>query len=138
MSRKVRIIKIKNVYGKLAGLKCSDVLIMLRPISYLADLNPEDGALVGIGSISNKILIYPGGVGSTVGSYIIYGLKVNDKKPVALLVKYVDIVTLVGSILADIPLYIIEDWDSIISLTNNSPVWIGHGCIGDEVIRIEG
>ncbi len=137
MDRKLMSVRIRNVYGRLTKQICSDVMILTRPLSYLADLNPEEGVLKDIGNIKDKILIYPGGVGSTVGSYIIYGLKINNKRPIALLVKYIDVVTLVGSILADIPLFIVEDWESIMSLVGNSLVWMGRGCINNEVIQIE-
>lgn len=133
-----KVIRIKSIHGEFKETICGDVIVVSRPISYLADLDPEKGVLSGIGSIANKILIYPGGVGSTVGSYIIYGLKIRGEKPIALLVKYVDIITLVGSLLADIPLYLVEDWNSIESLINGSSVWMGRGCINDGVINIEG
>ena len=54
-------------------------------------------------SIKDKILVFPHGKGSTVGSYIIYGLKKNGVAPLAMITQEIDTVVAVGTIIAGIP-----------------------------------
>ncbi len=53
--------------------------------------------------ITNRILIFPGGKGSTVGSYIIYQLKKHGKSPCAMISRRADTIVAVGAIIAEIP-----------------------------------
>ena len=48
------------------------------------------------------IFVFPRGKGSTVGSYIIYGLKVNNVSPLALIAEEAETIVIAGAILADI------------------------------------
>ncbi len=54
--------------------------------------------------MKGKILIYPTGKGSTVGSYVIYGMKKMGTAPAAIIMREADTVTIIGCVLAGIPL----------------------------------
>ena len=54
--------------------------------------------------VSGKILIFPGGKGSTVGSYVIYQLKKRGLAPVAMINIRSEPIVAVGAIISGIPL----------------------------------
>jgi predicted aconitase with swiveling domain len=53
--------------------------------------------------VKDKILVFPCGKGSTVGSYVIYGLKKNQVAPSAIVNKETETIVATGVILAGIP-----------------------------------
>ncbi|MDL5502763.1 MAG: DUF126 domain-containing protein, partial [Candidatus Methanoperedens sp.] len=55
-------------------------------------------------SIKGKVLVFPGGKGSTVGSYSIYQLKKNGAAPTAMINIRTEPIVAVGAIISDIPL----------------------------------
>lgn len=91
------------------GYAEGEALILNRPISFLGEVNPITGVL-RVNSVEekvkDKILIFPHGKGSTVGSYIIYGLKRYNNKPKAIVNLVVDPVIIIGCVFAEIPLVI--------------------------------
>jgi len=54
-------------------------------------------------SISGKVLVFPTGKGSTVGSYTLYRLKRNGLAPAAIVNTQCETITAVGCIIAEIP-----------------------------------
>ena len=54
--------------------------------------------------IAGKVLIFPGGKGSTVGSYVIYQLKKRGLAPVAMINIRSEPIVAVGAIISGIPL----------------------------------
>ena len=62
-------------------------LVSSSPISFLGSIDVKTGMVVEKGhelegiSIKGKVLVFPGGKGSTVGSYAIYQLKKNGAAP---------------------------------------------------------
>ncbi len=116
-----------------------ELLLIDRVISYLGDIDPRNGTVFGNIKIKDKVLMYLGGIGSTVGSYKIYGLAVEGNAPKALIITYIDEVTVVGAVLADIPLFLIKESDfKKIKESVNSKDHAVHVCIKDEVLIIEG
>ncbi|MEA3558543.1 MAG: DUF126 domain-containing protein [Candidatus Thermoplasmatota archaeon] len=95
------------------------VLFWDGPISFLGDVDPDTGMLTVGGrtmNISEKVLFFIGGTGSTVGSYVLYNLKLNGKAPRAIVVKKADAIITIGCILGDIPLVhkvSVEEWPQI-------------------------
>ena len=79
-------------------------------ISFLGNIDPRTGMVVDPGhelygeSISGKVLIFPGGKGSTVGSYVIYQLKKKDLAPAAMINLRSEPIVAVGAIISGIPL----------------------------------
>lgn len=80
------------------------------PISFLGDIDPKTGQITAERhplkgkSITGKILIFPFGKGSTVGSYVIYQLIKNKKAPIAFLTQKADPIVAVGAIISGIPM----------------------------------
>jgi predicted aconitase with swiveling domain len=78
-------------------------------ISFFGGVDPDSGIIVEKGhelegqSIAGRILVFPTGKGSTVGSYTIYRLKQNGKAPAAIINRECETITAVGCIIAEIP-----------------------------------
>ena len=95
----------KILKGKLMG----EALVTVDDISFYGGCDPETGEIVEKGhhlegkSVSGKILVFPTGKGSTVGSYVLYALKKAEKAPLAIINKTTDPVVAVGCIISEIP-----------------------------------
>jgi len=86
------------------------ILVSGEPISFLGGVDPETGEvtekshpLYGKG-ITGKILAFPHGKGSTVGSYVLYALARNGKAPAGMVNAEAEPIIVVGAIIAGIPL----------------------------------
>jgi predicted aconitase with swiveling domain len=66
-------------------------------------------------SVKDSILVFPYGVGSSVGAYTIYSLKSNNSAPLAMVCKKADLTVASGCALANIPLVIAteEEFDKL-------------------------
>ena len=60
-------------------------------------------------------MVFPHGVGSSVGAFTIYSLKSNDSAPVAMICQKADLTVASGCALANIPMIVVstEEFDSI-------------------------
>ncbi len=91
--------------GKVIG----EALVTGDDISFYGGCDPETGEIVEKGhhlegkSVSGKVLVFPSGKGSTVGSYVLYALKKAEKGPLAIVNKIMDPVVAVGCIISEIP-----------------------------------
>ena len=78
-------------------------------ISFFGGVDPDTGIVVEKGhelegqSISGKVLVFPTGKGSTVGSYTLYRLKMNGVAPAAIVNAQCETITAVGCIISEIP-----------------------------------
>ena len=78
-------------------------------ISFFGGVDPDTGVIVERGHelegqcISGKVLVFPTGKGSTVGSYTLYRLRRNGQAPVAIINMECETITAVGCIIAEIP-----------------------------------
>ena len=54
-------------------------------------------------------MVFPSGVGSSVGAYTIYSIKSNDTAPLAMICLKADLTVATGCALTNIPLIIISD-----------------------------
>jgi len=85
-------------------------LVSTQPISFLGSIDVKTGVVVEKGhelegqSIKGKVLVFPSGKGSTVGSYSIYQLKKNNAAPSAMINVRTEPIVAVGAIISDIPL----------------------------------
>ncbi|WP_292407420.1 MULTISPECIES: DUF126 domain-containing protein [unclassified Methanoculleus] len=92
------------------GLGSGDLLVSSEPISFLSGVDPETGTVVERGhpleghSIAGRVLAFPYGKGSTVGSYVIYALKQNGYAPAAIINTEAEPIIAVGAIIAGIPM----------------------------------
>ena len=91
------------------GCTEGEALVTHMGISFFGGVDPDTGVVVERGhelegqSISGKVLVFPTGKGSTVGSYTLYRLKRNGKAPVAIVNAECETITAVGCIIAEIP-----------------------------------
>lgn len=91
--------------GKVHG----EALVSRMGISFYGGIDPDTGIVTEAGhdlqgeSIAGKVLVFPSGKGSTVGSYILYRLKKNGHAPAAVINAECETITAVGCIIAEIP-----------------------------------
>lgn len=91
--------------GKAEG----EALVTNEPISFFGGVDSKTGIVIEKGhelegkSIRDKVLVFPFGKGSTVGSYVIYALKKNGVAPKAIINRETEIIVASGVILAEIP-----------------------------------
>ena len=91
--------------GKAEG----EALVTSMPISFYGGVDPNTGIVLEKGhelqgqSIKDKILVFPQGKGSTVGSYTLYRMKKNGTAPAAMVNKETETIVAVGAIISEIP-----------------------------------
>lgn len=96
--------------GIVEGHCKAEALVSSKPISFLGGVDPTDGKIVEKDHdlygklVKNKILCFPHGHGSTVGSYVLYSLAKKGTAPKAILNQTADPVVVVGAIIANIPM----------------------------------
>jgi predicted aconitase with swiveling domain len=87
-----------------------EVLITKSKISFLGDVDINTGKIVGSDidlkgeSIKDKILIFPEGRGSTVGSNVIYGLSRKGLAPKLIATCRAEPITISGAIYGEVPM----------------------------------
>ncbi|MGA2308272.1 MAG: DUF126 domain-containing protein [Candidatus Bathyarchaeia archaeon] len=92
------------------GTCTAEALVSAKPISFLGGVDPADGKIIEkkhdlCGTcIKDKVLVFPHGHGSTVGSYVMYSLSKKGLAPAAIINQTADPVVVVGAIIADIPM----------------------------------
>ena len=92
-----------------AGRAEGEALVTRMGISFFGGVDPESGVVVERGhelegqSIAGKVLVFPTGKGSTVGSYTLYRLKKAGLAPAAIVNADCETITAVGCIIAEIP-----------------------------------
>ena len=93
-----------------SGQASGPALVTKDAISFLGNVDARTGMVVDpvhelYGQcIAGKVLIFPGGKGSTVGSYVIYQLKKRGLAPVAMINIRSEPIVAVGAIISGIPL----------------------------------
>jgi len=91
--------------GQISG----EALISHMGISFYGGVDPETGIITEAKhdlegqTIAGKVLVFPSGKGSTVGSYVLYRLKKNGHAPLAIINTDCETITAVGCIIAEIP-----------------------------------
>jgi len=91
--------------GKARG----EAMVSRTPIGFFGGVDSKTGVVIERGhelegkSVKGKILVFPGGKGSTVGSYVIYGLKKNRVAPAAIVNRETEAIVATGVILSGIP-----------------------------------
>lgn len=91
------------------GMVSGETLVSTMGISFFGGVDAESGVVVERGhdlegqSIAGKVLVFPTGKGSTVGSYTLYRLKKAGKAPIAIVNAECETITAVGCIIAEIP-----------------------------------
>lgn len=86
-----------------------EVLVSTEPISFYGAVDTETGAFIEEGhqlegeNIADTVLVFPRGKGSTVGSYVLYGLARSGTAPAALINHETETIVATGAILGEIP-----------------------------------
>jgi predicted aconitase with swiveling domain len=92
------------------GVAEGELLVSSKPVSFYGGVDPNTGVVTDAESdikgqsIAGKILVFPTGKGSTVGSYTLYRLKKNGKAPAAIINGDCETICAVGGIISDVPL----------------------------------
>jgi predicted aconitase with swiveling domain len=92
------------------GVARGEVLVTSMPISFLGGVDPHTGVVVDRShelageKISGRVLVFPHGKGSTVGTYTLYQLAKNRLAPVAIVNRVAEPIVAVGAIMSGIPL----------------------------------
>jgi len=99
------------VQGKSQGiiLKSNDSINFLGTVDKKTGIISDESHDLFKKSIKDCILVFPSGVGSSVGAYTIYSIKSNDTAPLAMICKKADLTVATGCALANIPLVIVSD-----------------------------
>ncbi len=100
------------LHGRLirGGAARGEALVSPESIGFLGGVDPDTGIILDPNhplqgqSIAGKILVFPHGKGSTVGSYTILRLKEAGAAPLAMINANSEAITAVGAIIADIPM----------------------------------
>ena len=91
--------------GKVEG----EAIVSSEPIGFYGGIDMKTGIIIDKShplegeSVKDKILVFPNGKGSTVGSYVIYGLQKNGVGPKGIINKETETIVATGVILAGIP-----------------------------------
>ncbi len=91
------------------GIGEGEALVTSQPISFYGGVDPDAGEVIEKGhelqgkSVKGKILVFPNGKGSTVGSYTLYRMKKNGVAPAGIINKECETIVAVGAIIAEIP-----------------------------------
>ena len=99
------------VSGKIQGI----VLKSENPINFLGTVDKKTGIISDKNhdlyqkSIKDTVLVFPSGVGSSVGAYTIYSIKSNNTAPLAMVCQKADLTVATGCALANIPMITISD-----------------------------
>jgi len=111
------------VKGKVDGI----VLKSNMPINFLGTVDKNTGIISDKNhelynkSIKDSVLVFPSGVGSSVGAYTIYSIKSNNSAPIAMICQKADLTVASGCALSNIPLVIVSD-EEFSSLQNGQRI----------------
>ena len=96
--------------GISSGRGKGPLLVSPVPLSFLSGVDPESGIIVEKGHplqgacITGKVLAFPYGKGSTVGSYVLYALSRNGHAPAAIINTEAEPIIATGAIMGGIPM----------------------------------
>ena len=116
------------VAGKVKGI----ILKSENPINFLGTVDKKTGIISDQNHdlfekpIKDTILVFPSGVGSSVGAYTIYSIKSNNAAPLAMICQKADLTVATGCALANIPLITVSD-EEFSSLKNGMTILLDTG-----------
>ena len=110
------------------GIATAEAAVGKDAISFLGGVDAKTGIVIEKGNalegkkISGKIMVFPRGKGSTVGSYAICQLAKNGVAPAAIVNVESEIIVAVGAILSGIPMVDRLEKDPIEAIKTGSKV----------------
>lgn len=125
------------------GYAKGEALISRDPISFLGGVDPKTGVVVEEHhvltgkTIKGKILVFPYGKGSTVGSYVMYQLKKNGVAPAAIINLETEPIVAVGAIISEIPLMDMLEKNPYEFLRDGDPVLVNGNSGYVELLKNE-
>jgi predicted aconitase with swiveling domain len=93
-----------------AGSAEGIALVSPLPIGFLGGVDPETGKIIESGHplegevVTGRVLVFPTGKGSTVGSYTLYRMSKAGTAPAAIVNAESEAIVAVGAIISDIPM----------------------------------
>ncbi len=98
------------------------VLKLQGALSFLGGVDASTGEVKveNGGNVADRILVFPRGKGSTVGSFVMYDLKVHGKAPAAVINSSAETIVATGAVISSIPMVdsvdveLINDDDNVI------------------------
>ncbi len=91
------------------GIAEGNALVTTQPISFYGGVDPNTSEIIEKGhelqgqKIKDRILVFPNGKGSTVGSYTLYRMKKGGTAPAGIVNRECETVVAVGAIISEIP-----------------------------------
>jgi predicted aconitase with swiveling domain len=116
--RAIRHDRVNDVSGKVelagriikSGAATGTALVSSQPIGFLGGVDPATGTVIEPGhplegdSVVGRVLVFPTGKGSTVGSYTLYRMAQEGTAPAAIINAESEAIVAVGAIISDIPM----------------------------------
>ena len=100
------ILQGRKIFG---GKARGSAMVSREAVSFFGGVNPDTGVIEEEGhplegkSVSGRVLVFPHGKGSTVGSYTLYRMMKTGTAPIAILNRECETIVAVGAIIAEIP-----------------------------------
>lgn len=110
-----------------AGEASGIALVSPEPIGFLGGVDPDTGIVIEPGHaleglcISGRVLVFPTGKGSTVGSYTLYRMAKVGTAPAAIINVESEAIVAVGAIISDITML---DQVDVSQISTGDQVWI--------------
>lgn len=104
------------------GCVSAEVVKFSSPVSFLGDLDPVEGRLMGV-EVAGKVVSLPFVRGSTVGPYVLWGAARRGRAPVAIVSKKIDLMLVTACVLAGVPLFQGELEEGCINICLDSGVY---------------
>jgi hypothetical protein len=92
------------------GKAYGSALVSPEPVGFLGGVDPDTGVVVEPKhpltgeSVAGRVLVFPTGKGSTVGSYVLYRLAFKGLAPAAIVNASSEAIVAVGAIISNIPM----------------------------------
>ncbi|MFA7342497.1 MAG: DUF126 domain-containing protein [Candidatus Methanomethylophilaceae archaeon] len=88
------------------GKSIGEAVVLDTDFSFLGGVDPDTGDLrvPPYANIKDKVLVFPRGRGSTVGSFTMYDLKVKGNAPAAIINKEAETIVTTGAVISSIPM----------------------------------
>lgn len=112
------------------GTATGPALVSKDAISFLGGVDPKTGNVIEKGhalsgkNVKGTVLVFPGGKGSTVGSYVLYQLKKNGVAPAAIINVKSEPIVAVGAIISGIPMVDMLEKDPLTLIKDGQQVTV--------------
>lgn len=125
-----------------AGQASGELLLSSQALSFYGGVDLETGYVAEAGHplqgecLAHKIVVFPTGKGSTVGSYALYRLAKTGLAPAALIMAKAEPIITTGAILGEIPCvdgFPLEEFESGVAEMKNTSM---TGILDNECLRI--